>query len=232
MQLSVFLAAPAVAMAAAVSGTEPLRIPIADIISRNFTLQANNPLMPVFQKWIAENEDLDFMSGAVPPPDNLKVIHCEASGCLWESSVSLSPELVEALGKQQEARGIIGARANANSGIVNTHFKTYIKGTNGGLEHYTNWNLHCGRLEYRGTGMVLDSEIARTNSANDITTKVFCHEYRAPRHQYVLQQDYGCSYFGNKCCVKSNKATVTGATMTRTSWECYKWQNASPACQG
>lgn len=229
MRLSVLLAAPSIALAAAVTGPESLRIPISDVISRNFAGQNNHKLMPILQQWVAENEDLDFMSGSAAPPNNLDLIHCEASGCLWESSVAMAPETIEAF--KQQAKNTLEARANAITGVISTHFKTYIKGADGGLEHYITWNLLCNRLNYRGTGMVLDSQIEAEFSANDVSTKVFAYEYRHHTRRYTLQQNYGCSWFGNKCCVKYDLATVTGATMTRTSWECFGWQTAS-ACQG
>lgn len=232
-----FVITSLLSLAAAAPSTtqEQLRVPIGDIIAQNITTYASDPLFPKLEEFLSKNKHVGFLSGGATVPELLDLIHCDFSGCLWESSMSLDAETVAQLegAMELETRSPLVSRTDANQLAPYTHWKTYLSGVAGGIEHYTTWNLKCGRLSYRGTGTVLSTSSIKPASSNDIATSVTVHEVEIKARTYVLEQQFACSWFGNKCCVSKHRVTSYGAILLdkKTTWECVSGSNASP-CSG
>ncbi|KAI9866457.1 MAG: hypothetical protein M1813_001007 [Trichoglossum hirsutum] len=209
-----------------------LDIPLDNILSRNLSAFSSHPLFAVYEAWVSRNPNMSFLhdgdSSVKTDHPALNGVVCTESSqnCFLSSSVTIPGTTPVGI------RSPLTKRADAIAMSVSTHWKTYFEGQEGGHEHYTTWNLKCGRLEYKGTGFVLDHDENKRYSDNDIATKAFVYEYRVPSHKVTLQQNFKCSFFGNKCCGSYYTATSTGSgKITSWTWECTSSRDA-PACQG
>ncbi|KAI9786001.1 MAG: hypothetical protein M1839_008267 [Geoglossum umbratile] len=209
-----------------------LDIPLDCILSGNLSAYSNHPLFAKYEAWVSRTPDLTFLHAA---DGNVKTDHPTLNGvvctealpdCLLSSSVTIPGTSPVA------ARSALAKRPDAIQLIISTHWKTYFKSQAFGNEHYTTWDLACHRLDYRSTGFVLNDQAIKGFSDNDISTSVFVYEYRYPSHKVTLQQNYKCTFFGNKCCGNYYIATSTGSgTLSSWTWECLSSQLGS-ACQG
>ncbi|KAI9784268.1 MAG: hypothetical protein M1839_002329 [Geoglossum umbratile] len=209
-----------------------LDIPLDSILSGNLSTYSGHPLFAKYEAWVARTPDMPFLNGtdASVKTDNptLDGVVCteELPDCLLSSSITV-PDT-----SPMVARSPLTKRGVALGRLADTHWKTYFKGQHGGHEHYTTWNLKCRKLEYRSTGFVLDKDEYQKFNDNDISTKVYVHEYRKLSHKVTLQQNYKCGWFSNPCCASYYTATSTASgKMTSWTWECGLGRDA-PACQG
>ncbi|KAH7383467.1 hypothetical protein BKA64DRAFT_159867 [Cadophora sp. MPI-SDFR-AT-0126] len=213
-----------------------LDISISSILSGDLSEVSSHDLFPKYQAWIVANPDFDFANGNASVIEKVKAstltgIQCTAidDHCFLKSSVQLAPTL-----ETSSNPASLFKRANANDMSLDTHWKTYYSSQEGGHEHYTKWNLHCNRLDYRSTGFVLSGETIAYFSANDISTKAFIYEYRYQPHTLTLQSNYACAWYRNSCCDSYQELQNTGSgTVSRWTYECAAGSSAAgTACQG
>ncbi|KAI1373975.1 hypothetical protein F4677DRAFT_461839 [Hypoxylon crocopeplum] len=208
-----------------------LTIPASDIAQNNMSAYLDHPLYSKYQTWLDGQESIKELHGNVNLLDNHPTftgIVCDTThdGCLLASSIIL-----------QTGHGLANTtvkRANANKYIINTHWKTYFDGDNGGDEHYTAWDLQCHRLTYHATRYVVATTPPSFDfhSSNNLDVSAYVYIPGIRGREVQLLENFQCSVFGNQCCNYSHDAKNAGSgNMNRYTWECGGY-NQAYACQG